>query len=106
MTNSQREVDLVLDALAEMSSWGSPPSDQFLGHFLSKHSNTSEGALTEAVAQATKVQELVRSSSQLYKEPYDTIHDKIQTHIRSGAPGLTDAVYFLAEHRCMQMYIR
>lgn len=103
---SPGDIDLILEALQAMDPWGTPPDATLLQQFFAKYREVSEEQIKEAVSQATKVQELVRATVKFYSEPHDSIRATICMHLRNGAPGLTDAVYSLAERRAMFMYIK
>jgi hypothetical protein len=102
----KNEVDLVTKIFLDLSTWGTPPDESFEAFTLNKHAEHPAPIVKEAISTARRLQALVLKSSDLYYEPYPTIHEKVRKYVREGMPGLSEQAYAAAERRIMFMYIK
>jgi hypothetical protein len=99
------EIDLALDAYSFTKTFSPADFAEIARRLSEKHPESAEKNIHEAAELAVRLHELVENNP-LYNEPFSTAREKASEYLRSNLPGLSERLYFHAQNRIMQMYIR
>lgn len=96
--------DLALSAFALTKTYIKADVDDIIIQLTEKHPNAASSDVYEAAMIAARLQDLVLLNP-IYNEPFSTAADKAMEYLRVHIPGLSNALYFHAQSRIMQMYL-